>query len=878
MARLIIIAENKEKGERKMKLVKLTATSIIALLLLGIAAVLPIPVHAGSGPGFYLSPSTITGTANNTQFTVTAYITNISAANPVFAWQIYMLYNKTQLKIINAKYTGVGNAHSVFFANFPNASSPGASYGSAGGYGYVLIGESLLGTNNETGGGASKSLFTATFLIILPPPKLGSLSSVLDLSTNYPGKTWAKNTSLQVITMTNLGNANYSFTWVKPSPPQLDFTPTSTLYDQYTHAVGKSFTVNVTLNNLSPLWYMLNASFTVNYRDAETYSHLIVMTGYKFNPAWGHVAIDNTTNPGLVAINVSNYTPAPPSGSVLIVNLNFMVLYQGTFPAVDSCKIDNSSNIVLWADPAVIQGVTVVPATVTVKGFLSLTLPYLQIGNVTVGPSPVVGQTFDVPVYVRNLDYHWWVIAIQFKVFGYDATWIQPTEFIEGPFLYYYANLQPGSVDGKTFKISFINPTDIIAGVMILPNGTGWWNSPFPSTPCPNGDIVGWVRFEVMQECYPNNHTEPLLLGPVDTKNFIGLDSNITQNIVKVFNAPLVNGTFTITTNWPGRSIDLVGGAVNDGYGVLPKVWPFALPAPVYYTLGSPYYWAFPTPYGGQGPMYFDPTSQKWNGWMDIVFPQSLVYLNAYVTYNYWPVQSKDVGFEIEGPYAHVANTGNWSIDYVPKQTYQVWAKFSAVTDANGVASINYRMPWPCNDPDSITGVWKITATVTIGDTVVIDRTMFYYERLVYITEVSTDMYQYDHGACVGIYVEYQTHAVEYYPALFAVVVVDNLTVPIGWDKWTTTIGGATFCTWTEGNFTMNIPIPKWAYTGIGYVKVSVYDKDPTIGGEPWCPQFPNGPYVEPMSDPDEVLPDGWTGPENTVWNQYGTQIDIQPY
>jgi len=277
---------------------------------------------------------------------------------------------------------------------------------------------------------------------------------------------------------------------------------------------------------------------------------------------------------------------------------------------------------------------------------------------------------------------------------------------------------------------------------------------------------------------------------------------------------PGINGTAIIASlNFVGRQIDLYGGAVNDGYGVL---------------VGSPYL-QFPAPYGGQGP----------NHWMDIVFPQSWVYLNANVTYNYWPVQSKDVGFEIEGPFTKLPNG-----TLVPSQTYKIWAKFTATTDSNGVASYAYRMPWPCDYPDGITGVWKITSTVTIADQVVMDTMIFYYERLVYITSVTTDSYSYYHGQYVKVTVNYQTHSVECYPALFATVITDDLGVPFGMALYSTTVGGATFCTWKTGTFTVTIYIPKWAYAGNGYVHVSVYDKDPTIGGEPLAPEFTPNPEI----------------------------------
>jgi hypothetical protein len=264
----------------------------------------------------------------------------------------------------------------------------------------------------------------------------------------------------------------------------------------------------------------------------------------------------------------------------------------------------------------------------------------------------------------------------------------------------------------------------------------------------------------------------------------------------------------------PGRLLDLMGGAKNDGYWI-------GYPAP------------FTLPYGGQG----------LNHWMDLVFPQSEVTLYAYVTYNWWPVQSKDVGFEIEGPYDKLPNG-----TLVKGQRWQVWAKFTATTDEDGLAKYVYRMPWPCDNPDGITGIWKITATSTVADQVVIDTMIFYYERVVYITKVTIGKFYYIHEEDVQVTVEYKTHAVQTYPILFAIVLTDDLGVPFGMALKATTIGGATFCTWKTGTFTVSIRIPKWAYAGYGLVHVSAYDKDPTVGGEPYCPEYPPvqfqiGPY-----------------------------------
>jgi hypothetical protein len=272
------------------------------------------------------------------------------------------------------------------------------------------------------------------------------------------------------------------------------------------------------------------------------------------------------------------------------------------------------------------------------------------------------------------------------------------------------------------------------------------------------------------------------------------------------------NGLYTMLPfDMPGRVIDLYGGADNRGY------WT-GYPDP------------FPAPYGGQGA----------NHWMDIVFPQSEITLHTNITYNYWPVQCKDVGYEIEGPFTKLPNG-----TLVRNQFTTIWAKFTATTDVNGVATLTYRMPWPCGYAENITGVWIITATGTVADVLIKDTMAFYYERLVYITSVTTDKFYYTHEECIKVTVTYRTHSVQYFPVLFAVVLTDDLGVPFGMALVNVMVGGATFCTWKTGTFTVKICIPKWAYAGYGHVHVSAFDKDPTDGGFAWTPEYAPAPEFQ---------------------------------
>lgn len=158
-------------------------------------------VKAGTGPALYSSPSTVTlpqGTPTGYKFNVTVYVANITS--PVaFAWQVQMSFNKTQLNVNRAGYTA--GATSQFFAGH-TTSSPGASINNPSGY--VLIGESLLGTDNATtGSGVSKSLFWVEFKVMAT-----NGSSVLSM-TNV-ARTWVKDTSLTPIPL-NISGTGYVY-------------------------------------------------------------------------------------------------------------------------------------------------------------------------------------------------------------------------------------------------------------------------------------------------------------------------------------------------------------------------------------------------------------------------------------------------------------------------------------------------------------------------------------------------------------------------------------------------------------------------------------------------------------------------------------------
>jgi len=147
-------------------------------------------------------------------------------------------------------------------------------------------------------------------------------------------------------------------------------------------------------------------------------------------------------------------------------------------------------------------------------------------------------------------------------------------------------------------------------------------------------------------------------------------------------------------------------------------------------------------------------------------------------------------------------------------------------------------MPWPCEDPYNITGIWKITATCSLYDEVIVDTMIFYYEDLVHITKVVTDKYYYAHEENVVVTVEYCSHAMQNYSVVFAITLTDEVGVPIAMVLKNEIVGGAEFCVCKEGSFTVELLIPKWAAAGYAYIHVNCFNKDPTEGGFALCPEY----------------------------------------
>jgi len=732
---------------------------IVTTLFVGILPAFAPPSEPHAAPAMWIEPSTIDvlglGLSFGDKFNVTVWL-NMDVGT--YVWQFKMLYNNAQLKALRAVYTH--NAKSEFFDFAGSITIPVVPIIDHAA-GFVLHGESLMGDMQRDPG--EGSLCWVEFEIIASPPPMGLLESDLDITTTYPDDTYVLNPDLDTTSLTSY-NAHYTYAYIAPPKPHLAVDPAYKEFLQYPpSSVGELFDINIYLMSYDGTWSLENVSTYLGFDDS-----LIDVVDVTFDPLW--TTTTWTPTPGDVELFAGDPTTTIPSGNVLIATVTFNVTHQDEAPPRPAGDYDASPldlhDYLLMGLYGEVQTEPEVDGVIRIYCLVTIIPPHLEVSNAILGPEPSVGEEFDVTVSIKDLDAHLYLVGVQFRL-SYDPTYLEVVEPVEeGPFLPGFAALQPGSLG--TFFQAFNQSNGaygphVLVGNMIFPNETGWWNPPWPE----GEGVIATITFRLIRHD-PAPPQETIIPLNIVEQLAVGLDDPETQNVADVSLDTPINGTVTIYNQLPGRMIDVYGGL---------ECTPF------------------PAPYGGQGP----------HKPMDMVWPQKEVCLYVNVTYNFWPVQNKIIGFEVEGPFDLVCGQ-----ELVPKPRYGILLKDTAITNESGVAKITFRMPWQCFNATEYFGIWKVTATVDIACTVINDTLMFHYDYLMNIWKVTTDKYKYCHCEWVNINITYGTFALQSYPILFTAVIYDELNQPIG-----------------------------MAFAGIATIHVNCFDKDPTVGGQAWCPEYP---------------------------------------
>jgi hypothetical protein len=197
----------------KTKLTTIALIGIASLLSILLLTMMTAPAHAEASnephpaDAMWVEPSSVTFDASNAsvgaKFNVTVWL---NMTEDIFAYQIGMLYNRTQLKCARAAFTAVTTSN--YFSGHSTSAPPPVIDTSFLGNGSILASESTLGSDLIPGP-HNGSLIWAEFQVLVVPTA-GNLTSNFDISTRYSATTWVKDPDLNKITISTLGNGSYT--------------------------------------------------------------------------------------------------------------------------------------------------------------------------------------------------------------------------------------------------------------------------------------------------------------------------------------------------------------------------------------------------------------------------------------------------------------------------------------------------------------------------------------------------------------------------------------------------------------------------------------------------------------------------------------------
>jgi hypothetical protein len=230
------------------------------------------------------------------------------------------------------------------------------------------------------------------------------------------------------------------------------------------------------------------------------------------------------------------------------------------------------------------------------------------------------------------------------------------------------------------------------------------------------------------------------------------------------------------------------------------------------------------TPFTGVGP----------NMTADAYEPHDMVILYSKLTFNEWPQQNWLISFEIYGP----AN---------PYMNFTIFR--TAVTNASGVATINFTIPWPCDNPyEIIFGKWTCIQYAQVKDPWAgegedysarpFDILMWDVGWIIELLDVVVDPDPVAICETLNVTVYMKNIMQIEKCAVITLTIYDTLLDPIGSVVDWYCVPPGEYCNPYFDSFVLQIHIPKWAHVGPGaQVFVNAFTALPTDGGCIYCPE-----------------------------------------
>lgn len=208
----------------------------------------------------------------------------------------------------------------------------------------------------------------------------------------------------------------------------------------------------------------------------------------------------------------------------------------------------------------------------------------------------------------------------------------------------------------------------------------------------------------------------------------------------------------------------------------------------------------------------------------DAFAPEERVILYANVTYNLSPLEGHTVTFEINGP---------------PNPINNLVIIATPITNATGIAKVNFTIPWPSENPETIVfGVWGAHASVNVAGQIIMDNLTFRVGWIIEIISLKTlgtnlqPKIKFMRGTnliaaltLTNIVMKPKNatlvvSAIDFLGHLLGTVVVNNFEINPGEN-----------CTY------VTLKIPEWAKVGDAKIYANANTALPSMGGVSYCPE-----------------------------------------
>ncbi len=191
--------------------------------------------------------------------------------------------------------------------------------------------------------------------------------------------------------------------------------------------------------------------------------------------------------------------------------------------------------------------------------------------------------------------------------------------------------------------------------------------------------------------------------------------------------------------------------------------------------------------------------------------PQELVKVSAQVKYRGVGLANKDVAFAIKNPKGEAIG-----IRVIR-------------TNATGFANVEFRPPWSDTNPESIFGIWLVTASVDVPQRVINDTVSFNFNYIITTKGIQLPAsVQRSNNLPINVTI----NSINDTPlwSTLAITIYDEANVPIGFVTVENT-------NQIKGNITLSktISIPTWAFPGQATAYIDILTNLPDKGGIPYC-------------------------------------------